>query len=124
MQPNTAATQHHASSPSQSSPERALSAATTELVRSAFRAWVLGEAQSAQQRSALRLFCDGARRRHLRPEQMLVALKTTCRSVPEACSLQEEAAGEFCARAVTMCIEEFYAEPDAWQPGVGDVTTA
>ena len=83
-----------------------------EIVRSVFSAWVAGTADDAQLRRALRLFCDVAQQRQLRPEEVLVALKHMFRSVPEVRESQKRATtNDLSARAVTMCIEEFYAVP-------------
>ena len=93
-------------------PERVVPAEVSELTRGVFRAWVAGAAEDAQLRRALRLFCDVAQQRQLRPEEVLVALKGIFRSVPEVRDTRNRGTGDdLIARAVTMCIEEFYAMP-------------
>ena len=98
-------------------------AGSTAVVRAALRAWLLGSAGTTQLRHALRLFGDDARRRGLRPEEMLVEFKTACRSVPETLADRSvENLNELLARAVTICIEEFYAVADRAPPATGGVT--
>jgi hypothetical protein len=106
------------------SPERVVPADVTELVRGVFRTWVAGAAEDIQLRRALRLFCDVAQQRQLRPEEVLVALKGMFRSVPEVRDTRNrDISDNFIGRAVTMCIEEYYAMPvDRRQPDASDVT--
>jgi hypothetical protein len=113
MQPITAAAHHQASSQDASpSPERVVPVEAIELVRAVFRAWVLGAVEDPELRRALRLFCDAAQRQQLRSEQVLVALKSMFRAVPEISNTRKrDSSNDLIARAVTMCIEEYYAAP-------------
>jgi hypothetical protein len=118
MRPTTAAAHRQASNQRPSpSPDRAVPADAIELARTAFRAWVVGAIEDAQLRRALRLFCDAAQQQQLRPEEVLVALKSMFRSVPEIRDTRKRDNSDArIARAVTMCIEEFYAVPDDRPP--------
>ena len=124
MRPTTASPQAQSSPASSSSDIEGWTATTDRaaLLRAVLRAWVAGLVGTAQLRGALRLFCDDARKRELRPEEMLVEFKAVCASVPEvfAQRLASER-DEIVRRAVTLCIDEFYAEPSRLRPGADDV---
>lgn len=64
-------------------------------------------------RDAVRELCDDAHRRHLEPEQLLVAIKGVWRSMPEAGAGARVAATQGSLdRFITLCIEEYYARRD------------
>jgi hypothetical protein len=57
-----------------------------------------------------RLLCDATQGQRLPPEQVLIVLKGVCRSVPEfGDTRKRDGIDDLIARAVTMCIEEFFA---------------
>lgn len=113
MRPTAATANRQASSQqSTSSPQRTVAADVTDSARGVFRAWVAGTADDAELRCALRRFCDAAQCQQLRPEQVLVALKSMLRAVPEIRNTRKrDSRDDLIARAVTMCIEEYYAVP-------------
>jgi hypothetical protein len=121
-------TMEHAHSPSretESSPARPLS----DTAHAALRA-VLGEhvRRSAldqplsphRLRRALRLLCDDARRRGVRAEQLVVAIKQAWGSLPESRWRPGDDRGTaFLQRVVTVCIEEYYADENDRGDGDG-----
>ena len=121
MRPNTAVAVRLASThSSMSSHRRSVAADGISLVRETFRAWVIGSADDTQLRRAMRSFCDAAHAQNLPPEEVLVVLKSACRSVPEICEARSrDGADTLIARAVTMCIQEFYAVPADVRRGNG-----
>jgi hypothetical protein len=94
------------------------------LARETFRVWAAGQADEKQLRRALRTFCDAAHVQRLRAEEVLIALKRICRSVPAVTVGQTRTDNEkLIARAVTVCIEEYYAIPvDSRRPRGSDLT--
>ena len=62
-------------------------------------------------RRALRLMSEDAHRRGVRAEQVIVALKTAWRSLPEVHTLPAGARDTVLDRVITMLIEEYYARP-------------
>jgi hypothetical protein len=113
MRPTVAVANRQASSQQPSpSPQRGIAADVIDSARAVFRAWIAGTADDADFRCALRRFCDAAQCQQLRPEQVLVALKSMLRAVPEIRSTRKrDSCDDLIARAVTMCIEEYYAVP-------------
>jgi hypothetical protein len=110
MRSITAAVRQTASQPLPPSAEGVVPTEVTELVRAVFRAWIVGATDDAELRATLRLLCDATRRQHLPPEQVLIVLKGVCRSVPEfGDTRKRNGIDDRIARAVTMCIEEFFA---------------
>ena len=126
MRPTTALADHQSPDGSSSrSLEPPLPTEEAERVRGVFHAWVSGGAGTSQLRDTLRLLCGKARARRLRVEGVLVAFKTICRSVPEACAARKgDTLDDLIARAVTICIEEYYADSDRPRGDVGNVAMA
>lgn len=63
-------------------------------------------------RRAMRLVCDDARHRGLRAEQLIITFKQVWATLPEVRKVPRGAEREeMLARLVSMCINEFYAEP-------------
>ena len=62
-------------------------------------------------RELIRQACIIARDRGLRAEQVLLLLKELWRGLPEGLRLPRHEAGDVIARAVTVCIDEYY-RPD------------
>lgn len=92
-----------------------LSAAVTLALRRGLRPRVGGSAVVEREvRDALRVVCDDARRRDLRAEQVIVALKETWAVMPEVGALPPGSVRtELLAYFVTLCIDEYYAPRDA-----------
>jgi hypothetical protein len=118
IHPNTAGALRLASTePHAASQDHLVAADATSLVREAFRVWVVGASEDVQLRRALRSFCDAAHVRHLQPQEVLIALKRICRSVPEVRDARtRDGSDALIARVVTMCIQEFYAAPADARP--------
>ena len=69
--------------------------------------------ESRRVREAIRELCDDAHRRHLQPEQLLIAIKGAWRAMPESRSGARVAASQDALdRFISLCIEEFYARRD------------
>jgi hypothetical protein len=63
-------------------------------------------------RSVARLMCDDARARGMQVEDLIVSLKRTWTAIAEAERIPRSESTRLLARAVTLCVEEFYAPMD------------
>lgn len=64
-------------------------------------------------RDAVRDLCDDAHRRHLQPEQLLIAIKDAWRAMPEAREgVRHGEASRSLDRFISLCIAEYYARRD------------
>ena len=68
------------------------------------------KAQDAEEdlRSTLRILCADARRLGVRPEELVVLIKTIWRAHPETCALPRSQTGPVLERIVSMCIDEYF----------------
>jgi hypothetical protein len=62
----------------------------------------------ADLRSAVQVLCADARRLGVRPEELVVLVKTTWRAHPEVCAMPRHEVHPVLDRVVTMCIEEYF----------------
>ena len=71
------------------------------------------ESDRDRARNAVRELCEVAHRRHLRAEQLLVAIKGVWRSMPEArVGGRPVATQRSLDRFISLCIAEYYARRD------------
>ena len=85
-----------------------LSAAATTALRCAIQAHLQGRVCEDGMRAALRALCEEGRRRGLRVEHLLVALKGAWASLPEASTPPHDAGRCALDRLVSACIQEYY----------------
>ena len=87
---------------------QALSASAVSAVRCAIQAHLDGRVRPEGMRAALRALCAEGRRRGLRAEQVVVALKGAWASLPEVRRAAHDAQRAAVEWLVTACIEEYY----------------
>ena len=99
--------QSHDAGASDSSASRTarLSALTTAALRCAVAAPPREQGQVGE---ALRRVCELAHQQNLRAEEVLIALKTGWRQLPEAQSMGRVEADAALRRVITLCIDEYY----------------
>ena len=78
-------------------------------LRHAARTARSGERVDAVVREMIRRVCEVAHERELRAEQLLLLLKQAWRELPEGRRLPPRADDDVLARAITVCIDEYYA---------------
>jgi hypothetical protein len=92
-------------------PGRAVSTAAFLALRSALQGFYREKPAPAELRRALRLLCQAGRREGAQVEHLLIIVKQALVSAADACDVRYgEEREEFSRRAITMCIEEFYAD--------------
>ena len=95
----------------ESAPAWASADCGVKALRSVLQAHARGRAAEGELRRAIRLVCREARREHLRPEQLIVAVKQTWYSLPEIRELSSgDARTALLDHVVRLTIDEFYAE--------------
>ena len=87
-----------------------LPAEALDAMRRAMVAYTERPGESAGLRTALRAVAVEAQRRHIRAEQLIIALKQVWHAVPEVqqASTQQEQ-DRLLDRLITACIEEYYS---------------
>jgi hypothetical protein len=89
----------------------ALDEETMTEVRSALRQYVRDGSDPSALTHALRRMSDEARRREMRPEQLLVILKGIWGSLPEVrYSHRAEPHGTMLQKVISLCIEQYYGK--------------
>ena len=93
---------------------RVASEAAVVAVRGALQARWRGAVGDGELRRAIRALCDEARRHEMPAERLLVSFKQACGSAADGSGIRPGPdRDELARRAVTMCIEEYYAGPPA-----------
>ena len=94
---------------SQTPPNR-LDDATLEALKTALRHYLIDASTTNELREVLLRVAQEAREKEILPEHLLIALKDTWSTLPEARNMSD--AGEqvrLLQRVVTMCIKEYYS---------------
>ena len=92
--------------------DRVAAESAVRALRSALQARLLGRSRDRDMRLALRAMCSEAHRQSIRVEQMIVLLKEAWRSLPEVRQGGKVVLDDPLNRAITICIEEYYATDD------------
>ena len=103
------AAQGHGSPSKQAEYSPAPSTETLEILRAAIAKHARGEAHDDELRRALSLLAQEAQVKHLRAEELIIALKTLWRSLPEVQQATNRTDQNLLlGRLVSICIEEYY----------------
>jgi hypothetical protein len=87
----------------------ALSKDTLQILRAAIAKHARGEAHDDELRRALSLLAQEARVRNLRAEELVIAMKTLWRALPEVQGATNRTEQNLLlGRLVSICIEEYY----------------
>ena len=104
-----AAMQEHGSPEQHTEHSLALFPETLQTLRAAITKHARGEAYDDELRRALSLLAHEAQVRHLRAEELIIALKSLWRALPEVQqSSNRTEQNMLLGRLVSMCIEEYY----------------
>ena len=103
------ATQGRGSPSEQAEHSPALSKDTLQILRAAIAKHARGEARDDELRRALSLLAQEAQVKRLRAEEVIIALKTFWRSLPEVQQATNRTEQNLLlGRVVSICIEEYY----------------
>jgi hypothetical protein len=104
-----AAMQEHGSPAQQAEHSLALSPETLQTLRAAVTRHARGEAHDDELRHALSVLAHEAQVRHLRAEELIIALKSLWRALPEVQQATNRTEQNLLlGRLVSLCIEEYY----------------
>jgi hypothetical protein len=82
---------------------------TSDMLRYALDAQLVGRFPNASVRRSLRGVCSEAQRSGMRAEQLLVILKDSWRRLPETRRIERSERDEALGQVITLCIREYYA---------------
>src|SRR5918912_65055 len=105
------AMQEHGSPSRHAEHSPALSTETLQILRAAIAKHARGEAHDDELRRALSLLAHEAQVRHLRAEELIIALKSLWRALPEVQqSSNRTEQNLLLGRLVSLCIEAYYGQ--------------